>query len=963
MSSADDVVLRQWIVRRNAEAFQAIVQRHAGMVYATCRRILRNATEAEDVTQECFEALVQATEASRVKALAPWLHGMATNKSLMRIRSEGRRKYRETAYMAGQPVSMTASWDDIYSHVDEAIAELPEELRIPTVAHFFHGQSHAEFARATGIPRRTVSKRVERAVALIGESLRKRGLGVAALTLTSLLSANLAKAAPIPLSLSTTLGKLSLAQAGTVAAASALSTTGSTSLIGGIITMKKLMAAAVLVAAGVAFLVVPQVGRQKAPPTKASSSTEDASVEAATPTPVQDSELPGTAAAILAKLGEAGSGDSPKAGDDEVPVSGHVVDEKGNAVAEADVVITNHGSAQPFRTTRSQADGSFRFDGFSLAEIASVTYRRSYKIFGVQARKGMIRSKSKTCIMGRGPFTGLTLRVFSAASASGTVIDLDGRAVANIKVSAYPIEGLVTQIADEPDRVISDALGRFEFTALSPGEYKLIMREAYRPGAIGDLAEETGIEISLKERERRTGLVLEYDRMFSIAGRVLQEDGQPIKGRTVHAYGEWPTSGGAQAVTDETGRYEITDLVDGFYEIGINVGNSDHLGAGRKNVAADSRDVDFVLLKMCDVTGQVLEDATGLPVERFQLGLFKGDGDLENLRSSRGIDLEVFFDTISDVEGRFDVKVPHAGRSHVVAKAPGFAIAAQTIDVGNRRHVVSVVLRLKPLGRLEGVVKNGQGVPVENAAIFLGPVFQHLVGKPGNVVTDKDGTFTMGYSPHGVQVVSAYHQDYAPASTQVDSSRTQPEVIEIILTNGGTIEGHVTFPPQPGGRAVVTIEHSDGHRLSNDEAVANPDGTFELTGLTPGEAVARIMVRYGDPPSFRTVPFPVLIQDNGVTRIDLELPPASGGIQGTVAITGVDATPERVWGYFTTPLGDEEHFTFVMPDGSYQLVHVPAGSGVLRLEARDKDGNQMEASIPVEVGEGEVIRQDFDVAY
>jgi DNA-directed RNA polymerase specialized sigma24 family protein len=46
-------------VRGAAEAFQTIVSRHAGMVYATCRRILRNATDAEDMAQECFETLAQ----------------------------------------------------------------------------------------------------------------------------------------------------------------------------------------------------------------------------------------------------------------------------------------------------------------------------------------------------------------------------------------------------------------------------------------------------------------------------------------------------------------------------------------------------------------------------------------------------------------------------------------------------------------------------------------------------------------------------------------------------------------------------------------------------------------------------------------------------------------------------------------------------------------------------------------
>ena len=48
MSKPVDPILEQWATRRDAEAFKVIVDRHSRMVYATCCRILGNATEAED---------------------------------------------------------------------------------------------------------------------------------------------------------------------------------------------------------------------------------------------------------------------------------------------------------------------------------------------------------------------------------------------------------------------------------------------------------------------------------------------------------------------------------------------------------------------------------------------------------------------------------------------------------------------------------------------------------------------------------------------------------------------------------------------------------------------------------------------------------------------------------------------------------------------------------------------------
>jgi len=83
----DERLLERWSDRRDAGAFREIAARYAAMVYATCRRILGNATEAEDVTQECFETLAQVDKGPK-KHLGAWLHAVATNRSLNRLRAE-----------------------------------------------------------------------------------------------------------------------------------------------------------------------------------------------------------------------------------------------------------------------------------------------------------------------------------------------------------------------------------------------------------------------------------------------------------------------------------------------------------------------------------------------------------------------------------------------------------------------------------------------------------------------------------------------------------------------------------------------------------------------------------------------------------------------------------------------------------------------------------------------------------
>ena len=100
MSPVSDLnLLHRWTDRGDARAFREIVSRYAPMVYGTCTRILRNATEAEDVTQECFEVLARTRKQPR-QHLAAWLHRVATNRSLNRATSEQLRKTREMVYVA-----------------------------------------------------------------------------------------------------------------------------------------------------------------------------------------------------------------------------------------------------------------------------------------------------------------------------------------------------------------------------------------------------------------------------------------------------------------------------------------------------------------------------------------------------------------------------------------------------------------------------------------------------------------------------------------------------------------------------------------------------------------------------------------------------------------------------------------------------------------------------------------------
>jgi RNA polymerase sigma factor (sigma-70 family) len=208
MSANDTLLFERWRQRGDAEAFAEIVSRYSAMVYATCRRVLQNSEDAQDAAQECFIELMRA-RVDPSSTLGPWLHTVAVRRSLDRFKSARRRVQRELNNpQAQESVRAEPETEELLAVIDEAIAALPDALRVLIVGRFLERRTHDSLAEEQNISESAARYRINNGIEQIRAFLKRRGVIVSEFALGAAMGGHLVEAAPATLTIS--LGKLAL---------------------------------------------------------------------------------------------------------------------------------------------------------------------------------------------------------------------------------------------------------------------------------------------------------------------------------------------------------------------------------------------------------------------------------------------------------------------------------------------------------------------------------------------------------------------------------------------------------------------------------------------------------------------------------------------------------------------------------------------------------------------------------
>jgi RNA polymerase sigma-70 factor (ECF subfamily) len=158
----DDRALIDAIRDGSEHAFNVLIDRHQQAVRGFLRRLLSDASEADDLAQETFMVVWTQPRSYRGDAsVRSWLCAIAWRKAKNAQRTWFRRRAREARWAgAAEQVAAAPSPESIF--VTRALAALPIDQRAAIVLCLMQDFSHAEAAGILGAPLGTVKSHVTR---------------------------------------------------------------------------------------------------------------------------------------------------------------------------------------------------------------------------------------------------------------------------------------------------------------------------------------------------------------------------------------------------------------------------------------------------------------------------------------------------------------------------------------------------------------------------------------------------------------------------------------------------------------------------------------------------------------------------------------------------------------------------------------------------------------------------------
>jgi RNA polymerase sigma-70 factor (ECF subfamily) len=153
------------VARVDSQLIAQLFKQHGPAVYRRALRMLGNAADAEEATQEIFIRVVRAADGFEDRSqVTTWLYQIATNYCLNVLRDRKRHAtaYEEHIAPEAESQQTTPAAPDDMAMLRTLLAKAPEREAAAVICVHLDGMSHEEAAVVLGVSKRTVGNLIER---------------------------------------------------------------------------------------------------------------------------------------------------------------------------------------------------------------------------------------------------------------------------------------------------------------------------------------------------------------------------------------------------------------------------------------------------------------------------------------------------------------------------------------------------------------------------------------------------------------------------------------------------------------------------------------------------------------------------------------------------------------------------------------------------------------------------------
>jgi protocatechuate 3,4-dioxygenase beta subunit len=497
---------------------------------------------------------------------------------------------------------------------------------------------------------------------------------------------------------------------------------------------------------------------------------------------------------------------------DGVDVLGVVRDEAGNPIGGAEVKalqgIDLDRNVQ-FLTATAK-DGSYSMTGLHLFSASP------YQV--VASAEGYAQVSSGLFFLNDTPKR-IDLTLTKGAPLDGHVMDESRRGIPEAIVELF--QGAEGSFVNKTEAK-TDADGAFSFKNLSPDSYLLVV------SANGFINQRKNVTIDLHESRQTQDFFLEFAGHGYISGIVLDENDDPLEATKIEA-----SQTGVGALSRRDLWHKCSTSADGGFRLeGFVPRRTDGSKApitflakkeGYKQVqttvyAGDNKILIHLRKNLLgSISGKVVEALEGdssTPITEFEVEVLSGSSVFAS-RDFQSPDGEFVFTVID--EGIYDLRVSAPDR------APHFQ---EFLVVKPGEETSAGLIRLAQGASITGkVTGKDKAEPLPGALVYIkagNSLRRNLLILTG-AYTDESGSYYLeGVPPGSIYVLASYPGYATGVAPKLEVIEGEEFNIDVVLGNGGSLEGKVTDNGVPLSGQIVNII-----------AVESPDPAGWRTKLTP----------------------------------------------------------------------------------------------------------------------------------